>query len=1569
MKKSFLPLFLLFLSLAAYSQNRGGFSSKDLVGFDRKTAWNKALSKSAKPFEQKEYYEYLERQFVGAHRASAQVVKSTIPYSISSAANKTIINLSPSNAYCPNADFGSGNFSSWVGGTYGNSAAVNWNTFTPTWVPGIVTMGVNTPPQPAPPGFPLPPTQDRHTILTIPPTVNNPPTNCIGYDSIAVGMTHLSQIPFVPPTAGGVTCRLGNANPNYETENLAYTMNVSTSNAQFTYAYAVVLYDGTHGAGEQPFFKVTMKDQSGNPIAGCGQYQIDATMVSTDTSFHRASSWDSFSNTWTDGYTTGTTPNPSWFYYIYYKTWTTVGVDLTAYIGQNVTIEFQTADCIFGGHWGYAYIDASCGPTQALVNMCSGSTTQQVLGPPGYITYQWFGPNNPATVIAAPGGTNDTLFINNGVVGDTYYLIAVSANGCTTHVQSTLAFSTVSTPFVSSTPSCPGGTSGSATVYPTGSPSYVYSWVNSAGANVGNTQTATGLSPGSYTVHVSAPGCGAHDTVVTVSIAPPFTVYSSKNFCGSVAFLSVPTAGASNIHWYDASGTAVPAPAGTNDSLTVANPTNGQIYSVVYTASGCIDSLRIKLVQVAGGSLSHASIQNVCIGGVNGQAVVNLNTTFTPPYNYTMNGPTLNQTYTGVATTSYSLTGLAQGTYTINAFDGMCFYTDQFKVDTISVPVYLTVAPKSLCSNDSAFINYTFAGAAPTQCQLATSGCTSSSSFVVGPANASNSSFSYPTPFGNFYTKVKAQYIYTAAELTGAGISAGKLNSIAFNCTQINGAIAYPDFNIAIGCTNLSTYPSFPVQTDIISTGLSNVYSNASYNVVLGQNIFNFTQPYEWDGASNIVVEVCFEFPGVSNWTSNCVVDNTISAVYPSISVKTDTDPICAGYLPTGFYYAEADQMRPVATFGWCSSVATPAMYTYAISPMAGVINAPINPPAQTIIQPPATTTYTFTTTSVVGNCAKKDTFTISIIRPFNIVMPAATSLCTNAAANNITATFTDATTGLPTSIPAVWSGAGISANNGTGVATFDPMAAGIGTHTLVITAGGSCTRKDSVVYTVGLWQSGQITAIGPFCIYDAAVVVPSTTPGGVWSGPVSVTGLFTPSTAGVSSPFHVIKYVVNGGTICADSSSINVQVFDKPVVDFSTDTTDGCAPNVAIVFTSTVSPLGGTYSWDFGTGQTSASTIPQNVYANAGTYSPILTYTDVNGCVNTITKNGLITVHPWQSANIFASDSIFCVSDPSIQIQTSSPGGSWSGPVLGNGVFNPATAGVTSNLTPPYHTIKYTMNAGTACSDVDSIHMQVFNKPSVDFGTDVVTGCAPLTVNFVAYASPAGGSYHWSFGNGQSSTSANPVNDYTLAGTYSPKLTYIDPNGCKDSVKKTGYILVHPSPIPSFYANPNHTTILEPHIIFTNTTPGTNNIWLWNIADLKSATTQNTDYEFADPGQYLVTLVVTNSFGCKDSVSEYIKIDPDNMIYVPSGFTPNSDGLNDIFMAEAFGVFNTDGFSLKVFDRWGNKMFESGDIFKGWDGKAGGVTLGQDSYIYQVNYKDISGKSHTKSGQVSLIK
>ncbi len=111
---------------------------------------------------------------------------------------------------------------------------------------------------------------------------------------------------------------------------------------------------------------------------------------------------------------------------------------------------------------------------------------------------------------------------------------------------------------------------------------------------------------------------------------------------------------------------------------------------------------------------------------------------------------------------------------------------------------------------------------------------------------------------------------------------------------------------------------------------------------------------------------------------------------------------------------------------------------------------------------------------------------------------------------------------------------------------------------------------------------------------------------------------------------------------------------------------------------------------------------------------------------------------------------------------------------------------------------------------------------------------------------------------------------------------------------------------------------------------------------------------------------VSQNSFGCRAIDEVCITITKEHSIFIPNIFTPNEDGLNDEFFAFGTGILKIE---LSVFDRWGERMYFSGDTGKGWDGKFKGQYCKNDVYVYKINYTAVDGKSYTKTGHVTLLK
>lgn len=132
----------------------------------------------------------------------------------------------------------------------------------------------------------------------------------------------------------------------------------------------------------------------------------------------------------------------------------------------------------------------------------------------------------------------------------------------------------------------------------------------------------------------------------------------------------------------------------------------------------------------------------------------------------------------------------------------------------------------------------------------------------------------------------------------------------------------------------------------------------------------------------------------------------------------------------------------------------------------------------------------------------------------------------------------------------------------------------------------------------------------------------------------------------------------------------------------------------------------------------------------------------------------------------------------------------------------------------------------------------------------------------------------------------------------------------------------------------------------------------------------QNPVFAYPEANCYEVTLAVTSIDGCVDTTSEQICIDPDVAIYVPNAFTPNVDNINEIFIPVCVGI-DPEKYEFWVFDRWGNQIFYSDDINKGWDGKVQGASdvCQIDTYVWKVKAIDVLGHKHNLIGHVNLIR
>jgi gliding motility-associated-like protein len=228
---------------------------------------------------------------------------------------------------------------------------------------------------------------------------------------------------------------------------------------------------------------------------------------------------------------------------------------------------------------------------------------------------------------------------------------------------------------------------------------------------------------------------------------------------------------------------------------------------------------------------------------------------------------------------------------------------------------------------------------------------------------------------------------------------------------------------------------------------------------------------------------------------------------------------------------------------------------------------------------------------------------------------------------------------------------------------------------------------------------------------------------------------------------------------------------------------------------------------------------------------------------------------------------------------------------------------------------------------------------------------------------------YDWWFGDQLLGDEVNPTHCYELEdGTetmeYAVKLKVTTPFGCSDSLVGQDKITIYPNPLADFHLDNNLLSMLEPEVFITNYSEGGDS-WLWNFGD--SAFSSDRDpisHTYDVSGEYTIELVAISDFGCDNSVSRGVYVKPHQTLYVPSSFTPNSDGKNDLFEIKGEDL---ELVRLWVYDRWGNEVFFGENEDSSWDGTHSGKKMGMGVYSYVIEYKQSSRIKKRISGNVVI--
>jgi gliding motility-associated-like protein len=497
----------------------------------------------------------------------------------------------PCDTACDNIDFESGNLSGWNAYyAYNNSTTTNtFIAYITGGAAGSVTEAADDP------------LTSSHGFYNLSIGPNPYPDYQVSITSGTRGDAIVPSIPVVSPFGGHYSVMLGDSTQiNNGVAILSQTFEVTPSNANFTYQYAVFLANPGHNYYQQPFFRIFFIDQAGDTIPFCGEYTV--------VSGHGTQQFDSVN------------------YYIpqildsvvvYYKKWTLVNVPLKKYVGQCITVVFEVGDCALGGHFGYAYVDASCSPLSILSSsqFFCGQDSIVLSGPAGESAYQWTGP---------PGGILSNNLVQNIVIDSsgTYTLVITPVTGSPCNDTLTVTIGKKPGPpphpaFMADSVCLGTPTSFTNISNPVNGGNFYWDFYN-----IGSYQdssinpTWTYNLPGTYTVklHELVNGCG-NDTTLNVFVGTPVvSLFSNNTVCPKDTVHFTNTTNGGNSFKWNFGDTA----SRNMDSSTMFNPTHIYAISGTYQVKlisnnyGCRDTLVKSVTILQNGNRKLTAPENIC---------------------------------------------------------------------------------------------------------------------------------------------------------------------------------------------------------------------------------------------------------------------------------------------------------------------------------------------------------------------------------------------------------------------------------------------------------------------------------------------------------------------------------------------------------------------------------------------------------------------------------------------------------------------------------------------------------------------------------------------------------------------------------------------------------------------------------------------------------------------------------------------------------------------------------------------------------------------------------------------
>ena len=668
---------------------------------------------------------------------------------------------------------------------------------------------------------------------------------------------------------------------------------------------------------------------------------------------------------------------------------------------------------------------------------------------------------------------------------------------------------------------------------------------------------------------------------------------------------------------------------------------------------------------------------------------------------------------------------------------------------------------------------------------------------------------------------------------------------------------------------------------------------------------------------------------GITGTWSPATINNTASGTY----IFTPGAGQCATTAPLAF------TVNPIVTATFniptdiCAGGTAPLLPATSIEGITGTWS-----PA-TVSN---TTSGNYTFVPGGGSCNAGTTLSITVSSSITPTFLPPGTICSGSVAPVLPTTSINGITGA-------WSPATVS-NTATATYTFTPNA-------------GQCAGPATLNVTVSTPVVPSFNPVAAICFNSTAPVLPNTSTNGI-------TGTWNPATVSNTSSGNY-TFTANAGQ-CATTAILPVTVLP---VSTSTTILAICSTQLPYTWNGTVFNAAGTYavvltgsngcdstavlnlSLDNITSTTAeticSSQLPYswngNSYPTAGNYS--VTLTSSGGCDSIATLN--LAVVPDLVAAIVNSPVNYCLNETTVPLTAtvSSSGNQLLWYTTATGGIGTATAPVPSS-TNIGNTNYYVSQVNGLCEGPRIlITVSVNSKP--DLGADKsITLCSGQSENLTLLYNTIGYTNSWTLNQAPVSNPATASNsgDYQLI---------ISTGTCTDTA------IVHLIILPPVQANAGPDANIEYNIPYQLSGSGGVEYEWSPAAGLNNNTIPNPVTVLSTSTTFVLT--VKDILGCTGTDSVKINVFKGPAYYIPTAFTPNGDGLNDIFHPLYIGIVSLDYF--RVYNRYGQVIFTTSDLYMGWDGTFKGVQVNQGNYAWMLKGKDRSGKAQMLKGNIVLIR